>query len=51
MLHTPTERLRAWAKDGECGDWHTDLLVSAVDELFALTEAEPASTESEKAKR
>jgi glutamyl-tRNA reductase len=38
MLHTPTERLREWAKDDHCGDWHTDLLVSAVEELFQLHE-------------
>lgn len=39
MLHAPTERLRAWAKDDSCGDWHTDLLVSAIEELFELGES------------
>jgi glutamyl-tRNA reductase len=36
MLHEPSERLRAWAKDEAWGDWHTDLLVNAVEELFGL---------------
>jgi glutamyl-tRNA reductase len=36
MLHAPTERLRSWAKDEHFGDWHTDLLVAAVEELFEL---------------
>jgi glutamyl-tRNA reductase len=35
-LHAPTERLRAWAKDDTFGDWHTDLLLAAIDELFDL---------------
>jgi glutamyl-tRNA reductase len=35
-LHAPTERLRAWAKDDSFGDWHTDLLVSAIEEIFDL---------------
>jgi glutamyl-tRNA reductase len=50
LLHAPTERLRAWAKDDHCGDWHTDLLVSAVEELFQLAEppATPAKNESAK---
>jgi glutamyl-tRNA reductase len=51
MLHTPTERLRAWAKDDHFGDWHTDLLVSAVEELFQLREQTAASPmENERAK-
>jgi glutamyl-tRNA reductase len=51
MLHAPTERLRAWAKDDSFGDWHTDLLVSAVEELFQLHEqAEATPMESERAK-
>jgi glutamyl-tRNA reductase len=37
-LHTPTERLRAWAKDDSFGDWHTDLLLAAIEELFELRE-------------
>jgi glutamyl-tRNA reductase len=37
-LHGPTERLRAWAKDDSFGDWHTDLLLSAITELFDLRE-------------
>jgi len=48
VLHDPTERLRAWAKDESCGDWHTDLLVAAVEELFQLREI-PA-TVAEKSK-
>jgi len=53
MLHAPTERLRAWAKDENFGDWHTDLLVSAIEGLFQLgDEATPAPhIESERAKR
>ena len=51
MLHTPTERLRAWAKDEHCGDWHTDLLVSAIEELFQLNEPADAPMENESAKR
>ncbi len=52
MLHAPTERLRAWAKDDNFGDWHTDLLVSAVEELFQLRErAETAPVENERAKQ
>jgi glutamyl-tRNA reductase len=35
-LHAPTERLRAWAKDDNFGDWHTDLLLAAIEELFEL---------------
>jgi glutamyl-tRNA reductase len=51
MLHAPTERLRAWAKDENFGDWHTDLLVSAIEELFELREsAEAAPVEKEGAK-
>jgi glutamyl-tRNA reductase len=51
ILHAPTERLRAWAKDDSFGDWHTDLLVSAVEELFQLHEqAEATLRESERAK-
>jgi glutamyl-tRNA reductase len=50
MLHTPTERLRAWAKDDQCGDWHTDLLVSAVEELFELSELATAPMKNENAK-
>lgn len=48
MLHGPTERLRAWAKDEHFGDWHTDLLLCAVEELFGLragAEAEPLDKE------
>jgi glutamyl-tRNA reductase len=48
MLHAPTERLRAWAKDETCGDWHTDLLVAAIEELFQLGEAPPATAEKQK---
>jgi len=52
MLHAPTERLRAWAKDDNFGDWHTDLLVSAIEELFQLHEqVEAAPVESERAKQ
>jgi glutamyl-tRNA reductase len=43
LLHTPTEHLRQWAKDEEFGDWHTDLLVAAVDGLFELGIAAPAT--------
>jgi glutamyl-tRNA reductase len=51
MLHTPTERLREWAKDGDFGDWHTDLLVKAIEELFELNDQPPAATaESERVK-
>lgn len=55
MLHAPTERLRAWAKDDNFGDWHTDLLVSAIEELFELHEqpaaaAAPAPAENGRAK-
>jgi len=50
LLHAPTERLRAWAKDDPCGDWHTDLLVSAVEELFQLTEPSATSRKNESAK-
>ena len=49
ILHAPTERLRAWAKDDNFGDWHTDLLLAAVEELFDLRESqsqEPVSHES-----
>lgn len=35
-LHDPTERLRTWAKDDSFGDWHTDLLLAAIEELFEL---------------
>jgi glutamyl-tRNA reductase len=51
MLHAPTERLRAWAKDDACGDWHTDLLVSAVEELFQLTDSPATPMKNESAKR
>ena len=51
LLHHPTERLRAWAKDRACGDWHTDLLLNAVDELFELAEQPTASVKNESAKR
>jgi glutamyl-tRNA reductase len=51
MLHAPTERLRAWAKDDRCGDWHTDLLVSAVEELFQLNDVAAPAKENEGAKR
>jgi glutamyl-tRNA reductase len=37
-LHDPTERLRSWAKDDQFGDWHTDLLLAAIEELFDLRE-------------
>jgi len=51
MLHTPTERLREWAKDDDFGDWHTDLLVKAIEELFELNDQPPAATaESERVK-
>jgi glutamyl-tRNA reductase len=48
LLHEPTERLRAWAKDEACGDWHTDLLLTAVEELFALDAAPAAHAEKTK---
>jgi glutamyl-tRNA reductase len=51
LLHAPTERLRAWAKDDHCGDWHTDLLVSAIEELFQLSEPPAAPMKNESAKR
>jgi len=51
MLHTPTERLRAWARDDHCGDWHTDLLLNAVEELFQLSDPGAAPMEHESAKR
>jgi glutamyl-tRNA reductase len=44
MLHAPTERLREWAKDDDFGDWHTDLLVKAIEELFELHDHSPAAT-------
>ena len=50
LLHAPTERLRAWAKDNACGDWHTDLLINAIDELFELAERPAASLKNERAK-
>jgi len=51
MLHAPTERLREWAKDDNFGDWHTDLLVSAIEELFQLREQAAAPPmENERAK-
>jgi glutamyl-tRNA reductase len=50
LLHAPTERLRAWAQDREHGDWHTDLLLSAVDELFELAERPAASRGNESGK-
>jgi len=40
-LHAPTERLRAWAKDETFGDWHTDLLLAAIEELFDLGGSQP----------
>jgi glutamyl-tRNA reductase len=51
LLHAPTERLRAWAKDEQCGDWHTDLLVSAIEELFQLGAPAVTPLENESAKR
>jgi len=52
MLHAPTERLREWAKDDNFGDWHTDLLVSAIEELFQLHEPSTATpAENERAKQ
>ena len=51
LLHAPTERLRAWAKDDACGDWHTDLLLDAVDELFELAPRQAPSVKNESAKR
>ena len=51
MLHAPTERLREWAKDDNFGDWHTDLLVNAIEELFELhaqTDAVPVGNERAK---
>ena len=51
LLHAPTERLRAWAKDEQCGDWHTDLLVSAIEELFQLGAPAAAPMQNESAKR
>jgi glutamyl-tRNA reductase len=50
LLHAPTERLRAWAKDDQCGDWHTDLLVRAIDELFELAEPHASTLKNESAK-
>jgi glutamyl-tRNA reductase len=47
LLHAPTERLRSWAKDDQCGDWHTDLLVRAIEELFELTEPATSAVENE----
>jgi glutamyl-tRNA reductase len=43
-LHAPTERLRAWAKDDLFGDWHTDLLLAAIEELFELREHQEETT-------
>jgi glutamyl-tRNA reductase len=43
-LHVPTERLRAWAKDDRFGDWHTDLLLAAIEELFDLRESQEQPT-------
>lgn len=51
LLHAPTERLRAWAKDDRCGDWHTDLLVRAVEELFELAEQPGAQLGNKSVKR
>jgi glutamyl-tRNA reductase len=52
MLHAPTERLREWAKDDNFGDWHTDLLVNAIEELFQLHEpATAVPVENERAKQ
>jgi glutamyl-tRNA reductase len=45
LLDTPTRRLRQWAKDEDFGDWHTDLLVTAVEGLFEL-EAPPTAAAS-----
>jgi glutamyl-tRNA reductase len=51
LLHAPTERLRAWARDENFGDWHTDLLVNAVEGLFELNEpAKTAQAGNERAK-
>jgi glutamyl-tRNA reductase len=36
LLDWPTTHLRQWASDEEFGDWHTDLLVTALDDLFQL---------------
>jgi glutamyl-tRNA reductase len=43
-LHAPTERLRTWAKDDSFGDWHTDLLLAAIEELFELGEPQTQET-------
>ncbi len=43
LLHAPTLRMRDWAKDEDFGDWHTDLLVSAIEGLFELNES-PTTT-------
>jgi glutamyl-tRNA reductase len=43
-LHAPTERLRAWAKDDSFGDWHTDLLLAAIEELFDLRDPQDQET-------
>jgi glutamyl-tRNA reductase len=43
-LHAPTERLRTWAKDDSYGDWHTDLLLAAIEELFELREPQARET-------
>ncbi len=43
-LHAPTERLRTWAKDDSFGDWHTDLLLAAIEELFELREPQAQET-------
>jgi glutamyl-tRNA reductase len=51
LLDTPTQHLRQWAKDEEFGDWHTDLLVTALDGLFELGVTAPATaTGNERAK-
>ena len=47
-LHAPTERLRAWAKDDNFGDWHTDLLLAAIEELFDLREPREQETVANK---
>jgi len=50
-LHAPTERMRAWAKDETSGDWHTDLLLDAVDELFDLAPDSATSLKNQSGKR
>ena len=49
ILHGPTEHLREWAKDGEFGDWHTDLLLVAIRSLFDLNQSDTAKLDTEQA--